>query len=288
MFIFPYSPSMRSYLFGNFEPHLSFDVLNDDEIIDVLTDVNAALKNGASNASLMGNQKQLKETAPGPQKHPQDQDQPSKSTKKHTNPNAVVPKKVPDQSVDEISKDNIGDDPLMESYEKIPEKTDQRRSRGNHTNSKASISNEGVDPVDLPPAPEPSFLLSGLGMVVLPILLGTTLLILFMLKVIPAEYRLLVRLVSLYLPAALTTCFILYTSYKPLNSPTCKWMHEEEHILVRQVLDNWNLRKFRRLGFRWAFDTETESIELNIDANVESLPDEVSEVNRKSDRGLSK
>lgn len=288
MFVFPYSPSMRSYLFGNFEPHLSFDVLNDDEIIDVLTDVNAALKNGASSASLVGNQKQLKETSPGPQKAQNEQEQAPKGAKKHTTPNAVVPKRVPDNSVDEISKDNLGEDPLMESYERMPEKNDQKKSRANNMNSKASISNEAADPVQLPPAPEPSFLLSGLGMVLLPILAGTTLLILFMVKVIPTDYRLLVRLVGLYLPAALTTCFILYASYKPLNSPTCKWMLEDEHYLIKQVLENWNSRKFRRLGFRWGFDTDTESIELNVDSNVESLPDEVSEVNRKSDRGISK
>ena len=286
MFVFPYSPSMRSYLFGNFEPHLSFDVLNDDEIIDVLTDVNSALKTGASRSNLSVHQQKLKDTAPGPPKGNNDQED---EERKPAKSNAIAPKRLPDNSVDEVSKDNIGNDPMMESFERQPEKHQDSKSRANNQQSKTSVmTNDGVFPVTLPPAPEASFILSGLALVVLPILAGTVLLVLYMLKVIPESYRLLVRLVGLYLPAVLATCFVACISYKPLNSPTCKWMEEEEHSQIRQVLEHWNTRKFRRLGFRWTFDTETEAIELNVDANVESLPDDVSDANRKSDRGLSK
>lgn len=34
---------MKAYLFGNFEEQLSFDILTDDEVIEVLNDINNSL-----------------------------------------------------------------------------------------------------------------------------------------------------------------------------------------------------------------------------------------------------
>jgi hypothetical protein len=282
MFIFPYSPSMRSYLFGNFEPHLSFDVLSDDEIIDVLNDVNACLKAGATRSGTGLNHQKLKETAPGPQKDVSLLQEDSEVVKRIRKSNVVAPKKIIDNSVDEGSKDQIPEENLMDSFEKTSQNHNLLRPK--NSQPKPDVPNDGGFPVNLPPAPEPSFLFSGLGLVVLPILIGTALLILFILRVIPTDYRLLVRLFGLYVPASLATCFIVYLSFRPLNSPTCRWMEEDEYNIIKELLENWNNRKFRRLGFRWSLDIETEAIELNVDANVESLADEVSEVNRKSDR----
>ena len=39
-FTFPYSNSLHAYVFGNFEQQLAFDLITDDDIIDVLNDVN--------------------------------------------------------------------------------------------------------------------------------------------------------------------------------------------------------------------------------------------------------
>ena len=40
LFTFPYSNSLKAYVFGNFEQQLAFDLITDDDIIDVLNDVN--------------------------------------------------------------------------------------------------------------------------------------------------------------------------------------------------------------------------------------------------------
>lgn len=42
-FLFPYSHTMKAYLFGNFEEQLSFNCLTDDEVIEVLNDINSCL-----------------------------------------------------------------------------------------------------------------------------------------------------------------------------------------------------------------------------------------------------
>jgi hypothetical protein len=44
-FFFPYSHTMKAYLFGNFEEQLAFDNLTDDEVIEVLNDINSSLGN---------------------------------------------------------------------------------------------------------------------------------------------------------------------------------------------------------------------------------------------------
>ena len=43
LFVFPFSPSMNAFLFGNFEDHLAFDLISDDEVIEVLNEVNQAI-----------------------------------------------------------------------------------------------------------------------------------------------------------------------------------------------------------------------------------------------------
>lgn len=40
LFVFPFSNSMQAYLFGNFEEQLAFNVISDDEVIEVLNEVN--------------------------------------------------------------------------------------------------------------------------------------------------------------------------------------------------------------------------------------------------------
>ncbi len=40
LFVFPYSYSMQAYVFGNFEEQLAFNVITDDEVIEVLNEVN--------------------------------------------------------------------------------------------------------------------------------------------------------------------------------------------------------------------------------------------------------
>lgn len=43
LFLFPYSHTMKAFLFGNFEEQLCFDCLSDDEVIEVLTEINSSL-----------------------------------------------------------------------------------------------------------------------------------------------------------------------------------------------------------------------------------------------------
>lgn len=48
LFLFPYSHTMKAFLFGNFEEQLCFDCLSDDEVIEVLTEINASTNTKAS------------------------------------------------------------------------------------------------------------------------------------------------------------------------------------------------------------------------------------------------
>ena len=43
LFLFPYSHTMKAFLFGNFEEQLCFDCLSDDEVIEVLNEINLSL-----------------------------------------------------------------------------------------------------------------------------------------------------------------------------------------------------------------------------------------------------
>lgn len=43
LFLFPYSHTMKAFLFGNFEEQLCFDCLSDDEVIEVLNEINSGL-----------------------------------------------------------------------------------------------------------------------------------------------------------------------------------------------------------------------------------------------------
>lgn len=43
LFLFPFSHTMKAFLFGNFEEQLCFDCLSDDEVIEVLNDINSSL-----------------------------------------------------------------------------------------------------------------------------------------------------------------------------------------------------------------------------------------------------
>lgn len=107
----------------------------------------------------------------------------------------------------------------------------------------------------------------------LPLFLSTGGCLLYWVKLIPTDNKLLMKSLTLYIPSILTSIMLMLLG-KKLNNKEFIRRELQSSILpksikINKILDRWNMEKFQPLNFTWSFNTNVDCLELSVDSNLE-------------------
>lgn len=106
-----------------------------------------------------------------------------------------------------------------------------------------------------------------------PALMAVAFFVLFVTGVLAKNLEELVKLMSVYLPALLFTCYLASVtrviSKKRIEAAGRQLQTAQRDMKIAAILARWNREKFHALNFSWAYKKEVDCLELSVDADLE-------------------